>query len=82
MPDVGDVHDMLDSVSNEAKCTNEKVLKEERFKVADMLKAVNGWAAAVDFYLGWVFRTKWFEPPGEGVVKGEGGCHGATLERF
>lgn len=73
---------MLYSIPEKAQRANENVLKEKRFKVADMLEAINGWAAAVDSYLGWIFRGKWFEPPGEGIVKGEGGCHGATLERF
>ena len=61
MPDVRDVHDVMNFVTREFQEPPQQVTKQERSKVADMGKVVNGWTATVHFDLARFDRFELFD---------------------
>ena len=55
---VSEVHDPADGVAARTQPAHEEVGEEEATEVADMRRAINGWAAGVDADLFWVERRK------------------------
>ena len=69
MPDVGDIHHVMDVVASKLQKPPQQITEQERAKIPNMRKIINSWTTAIHLNLTRLNRPKLLRLVGQRVVK-------------